>query len=241
MLNVPWFTDGDIKDFPNPRYALDEPDGLLALGGNLSVSTLYNAYQHGIFPWFAENQPIMWWSPSVRAVINPRTIHVSKNMKKLIKKQKYYYRIDSQFSNVVSACALPSAIDPRQQTWITAEMQYAYQQLFDEGIAHSVEVYDPNDQLVGGLYGVFINNCFCGESMFSQKNNTSKLALIQLAKFLQAFDCQMIDCQLPTAHLTNMGAVAMPRMTFLQQLNTMTENQQLNQQHWRQQWQHYWG
>ncbi|PID64904.1 MAG: leucyl/phenylalanyl-tRNA--protein transferase [Gammaproteobacteria bacterium] len=243
-MNIAWFDGQDILHFPSVERALAEPDGLLAIGGNLSVETLRNAYENGIFPWFDETQPIMWWSPSIRAVIQTRHIHISKNMHKLIRQtqkqgqshgqSRYQITADRHFSAVVAACSAVKAT--RQSTWITKAMQQAYQQLYDNGIAHSIEVCNADKQLVGGLYGVFVKNCFCGESMFSGEKNTSKLALIALAEFLNRHGCPLIDCQLPTAHLATMGAVEIPRKAFINQLKNMPANSALVQQNWITRW-----
>ncbi len=241
ILNVPWFDEVDITRFPLPENALVEPDGLLALGGNLSVNTLLNAYQNGIFPWFSKDNPVMWWSPSQRAIIYPKNIHISKNMKKLMRQQRYRIAFDKAFLSVIQSCSANTAIIDREETWITNEMQLAYQELFFQNIAHSVEVWNEKDELVGGLYGVFVKNCFCGESMFSQENNTSKLALIYLAKFLQNYECELIDCQLPTEHLTSLGSEVVPRNKFIKELCLMKDNTVLIRNNWDDLWQQYLG
>lgn len=233
VLNVPWFSDKDILAFPSVDAALREPDGLLVIGGNLSVQTLKKAYRSGVFPWFEDGQPIMWWSPSIRAVIPTRDIHVSKNMAKLMKQNRYQVKVDRDFSAIVRACS------NRAETWITDDMQAAYQQLHQQGIAHSVGVYDEDDALVGGLYGVFTRNCFCGESMFSLAPNTSKLALITLAQCLTKYDCELIDCQLPTQHLHRMGAKNIPRAEFIKLLHGMADNTILMETTWERLWQPY--
>lgn len=226
MINVSWFANTDIQKFPDPKQALREPDGLLAIGGNLSPQTLENAYRNGIFPWYEDGQPIMWWSPSIRAVIPTAAIHVSRNMQKMIKQHRYQVRADGRFHDVVAACA------SRAVTWISKDMQAAYLQLHHAGIAHSIEVYDKNENLVGGLYGVFVKNCFCGESMFSLQSNTSKLALIILARFLHENGCSLIDCQLPTQHLLRLGAINWPQATFIEKLRTMPDNFLLSNKKW---------
>ncbi|PID66207.1 MAG: leucyl/phenylalanyl-tRNA--protein transferase [Gammaproteobacteria bacterium] len=239
MLDITWFGDTDIVTFPDAETALSEPDGLLAIGGNLSVSTLLNAYENGIFPWFSAGDPIMWWSPSERAVLEPKNIHLSKNMQKLLRQQRYGVTMDTAFDAVIANCSTDSAIMPRSKTWITAEMQRAYRQLFAAGFAHSVEVWNDKKQLVGGLYGVFVKNCFCGESMFSQESNTSKLALINLARFLQHWQGALIDCQLPTPHLLTLGATSVTRKVFSCQLNKMQDNPILTKKSWSDLWQRY--
>lgn len=231
MLNVPWLPDADVPTFPDVAKALSEPDGLLAVGGNLSVKTLLNAYSKGIFPWFAEEQPILWWSPSVRAIIVPSAIHVSKNMQKMLRRQAYCLAADTAFADVVMQCSA------REQTWITDDMRVAYGELHRGGMAHSVEVYDQSKRLIGGLYGVFVGNCFCGESMFSHRDNASKLALIALAQFLQRYGCELIDCQLPTKHLQSMGAQSVSRADFVEKLDKMRNNRYLLNRRWTDLWQ----
>lgn len=234
-----WFEASDITTFPDVETALSEPDGLLACGGNLSKTTLLSAYRCGIFPWFSDGEPIMWWSPSLRAVIATDHVHISKNMAKLMRQQRVEVSFDTDFSAVIARCALPSPVDCREQTWITPQMQRAYQCLHDEGYAHSVEIRDKNNQLIGGLYGVFINNCFCGESMFSEQSNASKLALIYLAQFLHHFGCEVIDCQMPTTHLLTMGAQTMPRKTFCDMIKKQNTNSALYGKSWRDLWRPY--
>lgn len=241
MLDIDWLPTIDITQFPSTEQALDNPDGLLLIGGNLSVTSLHNAYRNGIFPWYEEDQPIMWWSPSIRAVIETENIYISKSMGKLYRNinrssgrnEKFRIAADTCFQTVIEMCSL------RRETWITEEMRQAYLNLHQENLAHSIEVFDMDNNLVGGLYGVFIGNCFCGESMFSLKPNTSKLALIALAKFLQAHNCPLIDCQMPTEHLMSMGAVEMSRSKFSTYLNTMSSNQVLANNNWRKLWQLY--
>lgn len=236
MAQVAWYPDVDIVEFPPIEQALAEPDGLLLMGGTLSPSSLINAYEHGIFPWFSADDPIMWWSPSARAVLATRTVHISKNMKKLQKQCRYHVVIDRDFDKVIACCA---ALRGADATWITPQMQSAYIELSERGIAHCVSVYNQYNQLVGGLYGVFVKNLFCGESMFSIEPNTSKLALITLAGFLAAHGCDNIDCQLPTSHLQSMGATTISRQMFLQQLRKMNNNVQLSKQTWGHLWQRY--
>lgn len=235
MINITWFDEQDIEQFPSPTRALSEPDGLLAAGGNLSEKTLFAAYRQGIFPWFEDGQPILWWSPSQRAVIATQQIHVGKNMKKLIKQNRYTLAVDTDFAAIVQSCS--EITNNRQGTWITDTMRAAYQRLFEQGIAHSVAVYNHEQRLVGGLYGVFVRNCFCGESMFSREANTSKLALIALANFLQTHHCDWIDCQMPTPHLAAMGAKSIPRAEFLATLQSMQDNTRLLQRNWTTLWQ----
>jgi leucyl/phenylalanyl-tRNA--protein transferase len=196
--------------FPPIANALIEPNGLLAVGGNLNVDTLINAYRQGIFPWFNTDEPILWWSPNPRMVLFPDNLHISKSLKKLVKKNKYQITIDTQFNKVINACA---EVRANSGTWINSYMIDAYNNLHQLGYAHSVEVHNEN-KLVGGLYGVAFNQVFFGESMFSIEANTSKLALIKLVEALQLKNFKLIDCQQQTSHLESMGACSIPRQQF---------------------------
>lgn len=198
----------DSLVFPNP--ALAEADGLLAIGGDLSVARLLLAYQSGIFPWFSEGDPILWYSPHERCVIFPDRIKVSKSMKRLIKSGDLKITENQAFADVIYNCAKTPRIG-QDATWITAEMQMAYLELHANGIAKSIEVWKENE-LVGGLYGIVIGNVFCGESMFSKISNTSKMALVYLA---HKPGLQLIDCQLPNEHLMRMGAEMMSRDEYM--------------------------
>lgn len=195
--------------FPDP--ALAEPDGLLAIGGDLREERLLLAYQNGIFPWFSEDDPILWYAPHERCVIFPAHIKISKSMSKVIHSGTFEVTIDQVFSQVIEACAsVPRA--GQDGTWITREMQEAYIKLHRLGYAHSIEVWQ-NQQLVGGLYGIQINTVFCGESMFSKVSNASKTALIYLATKM---DFELIDCQLPNEHLISLGAEMISRAAYLE-------------------------
>ncbi|PWS27216.1 leucyl/phenylalanyl-tRNA--protein transferase [Pedobacter yonginense] len=199
--------DDDVS-FPNP--ALADEDGLLAIGGDLSLERLLLAYSNGIFPWFSADDPILWYSPHQRCVIYPDRIKISKSMKKLIKENLFRVTINTAFEAVIKHCADTPRIG-QDGTWITDEMQDAYINLHQKGVAHSVEVW--LDQiLVGGLYGVKVNRVFCGESMFSHASNASKIALIYLSKL----DIDLIDCQLPNDHLMSMGAEMIDRETYIE-------------------------
>lgn len=237
MAQVAWHPASSVLAFPPAEQALRVPDGLLMVGGDLSEVSLKNAYTNGIFPWYSENEPLMWWSPSRRAVLETATMPISKNMAKLIRQKRYQLSFDTDFQAVLHACATVGGRD--KSTWITAEMQAAYSLLYQQGLAHCVAVYDNDKQLVGGLYGVFIKNIFCGESMFSQAANTSKLALISLANFLSAHGCAWIDCQIPTPHLSALGAKTLIRSDFLFRLETMQENKRLVSRQWSDLWQHF--
>ncbi|MEN8904324.1 MAG: leucyl/phenylalanyl-tRNA--protein transferase [Clostridiales bacterium] len=194
--------------FPHPSLAEDE--GVLAVGGDLSVDRLLLAYKNGIFPWYSDNQPIIWWSPDPRFVLFPKKIKISKSMKKVIRKNIFKITYDNCFSEVINKC-MELRID---STWITDEMLIAYINLHKMGFAHSVEVWK-NNKLVGGLYGVSIGKCFFGESMFSTESNSSKYALIHMAKKLDERDFLIIDCQQETEHLRTLGSESIPREAFL--------------------------
>lgn len=197
--------------FPNP--ALADPDGLLAIGGDLSKKRLILAYQNGIFPWFSEGDPICWFAPQERCVIFPEKVNISKSMKKIIKDGVFTITWDTAFEEVIKNCA---SIDRKEQdgTWITSAMQKAYLNLHHAGFAHSVEVWQ-DGQLVGGLYGNIVNHVFCGESMFSKVSNASKRALIWLC---QSGNFKLIDCQMPNDHLLSLGSEMISRADFLQML-----------------------
>ncbi|MBC6111060.1 leucyl/phenylalanyl-tRNA--protein transferase [Pedobacter fastidiosus] len=197
--------DDDLS-FPNP--ALAEEDGLLAIGGDLSLERLLLAYSNGIFPWFSEDDPILWYSPHQRCVIYPKRIKISKSMKKILKENVFEVTVNTAFEAVIKNCADTPRIG-QDGTWITNEMQNAYINLHKKGFAHSVEVW-LDKKLVGGLYGIKINRVFCGESMFSHVSNASKTALIYLSKT----DLDLIDCQLPNDHLMSMGAEMIERELY---------------------------
>lgn len=197
-----------------PDTALAEPDGLLAIGGDLSVERLTLAYQSGIFPWFSEGDPIMWFAPHERCVIFPEKIKVSKSMQKLMRAKTFLVTVNKAFDKVIKNCAKTPRTG-QEGTWITDDMQQAYLKMHQKGLAHSVEVWQ-NDKLVGGLYGIKIGNVFCGESMFSHVSNASKTALIYLAKNM---GFKLIDCQLPNDHLMSLGAVMISREEYLEILN----------------------
>lgn len=207
---IPWLADNPTL-FPPIDSALEEPNGLLAAGGDLSPARLINAYRHGIFPWFNEDEPILWWSPAPRCVLYPTKVHASKSLRKTLRKHAFSVSLDSAFKEVIARCASSRA--HTSGTWICSEMQEAYCNLFTLGHAHSVEVWS-QDRLVGGLYGIAINKMFFGESMFSLENDTSKIALCYLATQLHAWGFTLIDCQVHNPHLESLGAVEIDRKTF---------------------------
>ena len=205
----------DSLNFPPLNRALREPNGLLAAGGDLSPARLIQAYRHGCFPWFQDGQPILWWSPDPRTVLFPEELHVSRSLEKCLRQQRYKVTLDKQFSRVIQACAAPRTY--ADGTWITTPMQAAYLQLHEQGIAHSVEVWQ-DEELVGGLYGLAMGQLFFGESMFSRADNASKVGFVTLVRQLQDWGFRLIDCQMPTQHLHSFGARAIARDTFAEHL-----------------------
>jgi leucyl/phenylalanyl-tRNA--protein transferase len=206
--------------FPPVGRALREPDGLLAAGGDLSPTRLLNAYRHGIFPWFGEGQPILWWSPDPRMVFETHGFRLASRFRRQLAKSSWVVRADTAFAKVITACAT-SARPGQDGTWITADMIAAYRQLHRLGHAHSIEVFD-GESLVGGIYGVAVGQMFFGESMFSARSGGSKLALAGLARLLAGWDWPLIDAQLENPHLISLGAREMPRDRFITQVETLT-------------------
>ncbi len=206
--------------FPAPEDALKEPNGLLAMGGNLQAKTLIDAYSKGIFPWYEQGQPLLWWSPDPRGVLAPGQVKISRSLAKSLRQQNWRVTTDVAFDRVVRACA--AARPNADGTWITDDMASAYSTLHRLGYAHSIEVWLENE-LVGGLYGVAIGGVFCGESMFNRVDNSAKIALIELDKLLQVAGFELIDCQLINPFLTSMGAKAISRTAFLQWLGKLRQ------------------
>ena len=213
---LPWL-DPDLPVFPDVNTALAEPDGLLAVGGNLLPDTLLKAYQQGIFPWYNDDEPYLWWSPDPRTVLHPKDVHVSRSLKKFMRKTSLTLTFNQAFSFVIKECAKPRSSD--NGTWITDEMMAAYETLHQLGHAHSVEVWE-NTTLVGGLYGIAIGRVFFGESMFSRRDNASKYAFVALCRHLSSWQFSLVDCQVYNDHLATLGATALPREAFVQQLAT---------------------
>ncbi len=209
---MPLFRLSQALVFPPARLA--RSDGLLCVGGDLSSKRLILAYENGIFPWFSENDPLLWWSPDPRLVLFPEQIHVSRSLGKIIKQNKFTIRVDTAFEKTIHAC---SNLRKRQGagTWLVDEMINAYIALHQRGVAHSVETWR-DGRLVGGLYGVSLGKSFFGESMFSVESNASKIALVFLAAHLNHHGFHLIDCQITSDHLINMGAVEISRQRFLE-------------------------
>lgn len=217
MAGICWLDPEDLT-FPPTSAALESPNGLLAAGGDLRPERLIAAYSHGIFPWYEDGQPLLWWSPDPRMVISPGQVRVSRSLRRVIRRRKYSLTADTSFAEVVMACA-----ERRREgggTWITGDMMAAYQRLHDVGLAHSVEAWDDQGQLAGGLYGVAIGRMFFGESMFSEKPDASKVALVSLSDQLYDWQFSLIDCQVENAHLLYMGARSLPRYDFEVALRT---------------------
>ena len=213
---IPWL-EGDAP-FPPVHRALVEPNGLLAAGGELTLERLLDAYRNGIFPWYSDGQPVLWWSPDPRMVLIPGEIALSRSLRKRLRKRDYEIRTDSSFSEVMRACAEPRA--GQAGTWITREMMDAYFALHRAGYARSVETW-VDGVLSGGLYGVSIGRAFFGESMYSRSADASKLALAHLARQLERWHFGLIDCQMVTPHLASLGAREMPRSQFLRVLSEL--------------------
>ena len=216
--------------FPHPKFALEEPNGLLAFGGDLSIDRLLLAYKNGIFPWYSDGEPIMWWSPSIRTILRLDEFRLSSSMRKFLRKTPFSVTVNRNFQSVIEHCAFIARKD--NGTWITDDMIDAYLELHQANYAHSIEVWD-NDELVGGLYGVVIGQCFCGESMFHKKTNASKLAMAALVHHMQIHGDQFIDCQMQTAHLTSLGATEINRNAHLSLLKTATSNGVSPRKHWQ--------
>lgn len=213
--------DGNCH-FPQLSEALTEPNGLIAIGGDLSVPRLLNAYQHGIFPWFSEGEPILWWSPDPRMVLFPAELKISNSLKKTLKNKKFELRFNTAFREVITACSKTTRGE-QQGTWITQDIINAYCALHVAGYAVSSEAWQ-NGQLVGGCYGVKIGNMFYGESMFHLVTDASKVAFVSLVEHLKNQGIGMVDCQMKTAHLASFGAHEISRDDFIKQLSLLINN-----------------
>ena len=216
---IPILAPDPESPFPPAEQALDNPPGLLAMGGDLSPARLVNAYRHGIFPWYSDDQPILWWSPAPRCVLYPQAVHVSRRLRRHYNQGRFSVTADQAFARVITACAGPRR--DHDGTWITDEMLAAYVRLHELGIAHSVEVWI-DDELTGGIYGLALGQVFFGESMFSKHQDASKIALVALCRQLQQWDYSLLDCQISNPHLLSMGAVDIPRVEFNKYLKTAT-------------------
>ena len=206
------------EPFPPPEMAWQEPNGLIAIGGDLSSRRLINAYRSGIFPWFNEGEPIYWWNPDPRSVLFPEAIRISRSLRKSIRNKGYTITFNRNFKKVIESCA--ALRDYSEGTWISPQMQQAYCKLHKLGVAHSIEVYNIADELVGGLYGISSGGVFSGESMFSTERDTSKIAFVALAWYAQQVGYSLIDCQIENPHLVSLGAVNIPRKDYLQILKS---------------------
>lgn len=213
MKRLTWLSPADAPDwFPDPQSALDEPPGLLAAGGDLSARRLLAAYHRGIFPWYSEGQPVLWWSPDPREVLLPPEFRLTRSLAKSIRNRGFEVTFDQDFDGVIAACAAPR--DSGGGTWITPEMAAAYRRLHELGHAHSIETRR-NGELVGGLYGVVLGGFFFGESMFSRENEASKVAIARLVAQCPDRGVAVIDCQLASGHLRSLGSRPVSRAQFL--------------------------
>ncbi len=208
------------RTYTFPPLEAASPEGLLAVGGDLNPDRLLSAYRQGVFPWFSDGQPILWWSPDPRAILYPADLHISRSLRKSLRTQGFAVTADRAFDDVIQRCA--ESRNAREGTWITSGMQEAYCTLHRMGYAHSVETWQ-NGQLVGGLYGLAIGKAFFGESMFSQITDASKTALVALSVSLTASGYHFIDCQVVSEHLNSLGAKAVPRYRFSSELKQAVE------------------
>ncbi len=215
MNDTPIYLADDFSGtFPNVQFALTEPDGLLAVGGNLQPEALLQAYSQGIFPWYSDDQPILWWSPNPRCVLQPKKLKISRSLKKTLNKKIYEIKVDTAFREVMQACAQPRKKE--NNTWIDSNMLQAYSQLHDMGYAHSIECWR-NNELVGGLYGIEIGHMFFGESMFSKQTDASKVALEYLCNTRKP---KLIDVQIYSEHMESLGAELIDRNKFIDMVHS---------------------
>ena len=220
MIRLPLLNADAPDAFPSPDNALDEPNGLLAFGGDLGPARLLAAYRRGIFPWFSAGEPILWWSPDPRCVLRTERLRINRSLRRQLAGKSWRLTVDHAFAQVMRACAAPRAGD--SGTWITPTMIDAYVHMHQLGHAHSVEVWD-GDLLVGGIYGVAAGQLFCGESMFSAESGGSKIALVALAGLLRAMGFPLIDTQVANPHTLSLGAEEIPRRQFLAEVARLIE------------------
>lgn len=220
---LPWLSP--TTPFPPTERALREPNGLLAAGADLSPQRLLDAYSRGIFPWFSEGQPILWWSPDPRMVLFPSELKISRSLAKTLRNQSYEVRVDTSFRAVMEACA-EAPREGQAGTWINSQMIDAYCRLHDLGHAHSFETW-MDGELVGGLYGVALGRAFFGESMFKRKTDASKIAFVHLVQQLDAWEFELIDCQMKTRHLQSLGAREIPRRDLSARLPDLLKSEHL--------------
>ncbi len=227
-MNSLSYLDHEFEAFPSPELALTDPNGLLAIGGDLRPERLLTAYYNGIFPWFNSDDPILWWSPDPRAIFIPGQVNISSSLRKYLKKQSWHFTINHAFSDVMAGCAQPRA--KQAGTWITQDIQAAYHSLHQQGHAHSIEVWNGR-QLIGGLYGLAVGQVFCGESMFHRQTNASKAAMAVLQQHLIQMGFKLIDAQVMNPHLESLGAQPIKRTEFIQLL-TQFRDQVVNPAAW---------
>ncbi len=214
------FILGEQLTFPDPAFA--DPDGLLAVGGDLSRERLVSAYAHGIFPWYSSTTPILWWSPDPRPIIEPANIHIARSLRKILRHQPFEITLDTAFERVIAACAKTKR-PQGEGTWLVSEMIEAYMDLYESGLAHSVEVWE-GGRLVGGLYGVSLGRAFFGESMFYHVPNASKVAFATFVRLLEAWGFHFVDCQQVTPHMLKFGAREVGRREFLARLRAAIQH-----------------
>jgi len=234
MLVLPQL-DAHSVEFPPIEQALDDPNGLLAFGGDLRPERILAAYRRGIFPWYQEGEPILWWSPQPRAVLFPERIHISRSLRRVLRRREFEISMDRCFADVMRECGAPTENRPR--TWITNAMRRAYGELHRLGHAHSIEAWQ-DGALVGGMYGIALGRVFFGESMFSRVANASKVALVHLCGQLRQWGFAVIDCQVSSNHLRTMGACEIRRAEFQQLLELYGDRSlSINGQPWQLSWQ----
>ncbi|HEC20319.1 MAG TPA: leucyl/phenylalanyl-tRNA--protein transferase [Gammaproteobacteria bacterium] len=221
---APYWIDprGNRFEFPDVSLALEEPDGLLAIGGDLKPQRLLSAYRQGIFPWYNEGQPILWWAPNPRAVLFPSKLKISRSLAKTLRNKAFKVTLDQAFEMVIEACSQPRDHETHPGTWITHEMKQAYLKLHQQGAAHSAECW-LDGKLVGGLYGVSIGRAFFGESMFTQRRDASKVAFVTLVQQLAQWKFGLVDCQIHSQHLKSLGAENIDREEFRELLDIFCE------------------